>query len=152
MRASGSRRRGYSAGNAGLSMMEVIIALAMLSAGLLAMLAMQLHAMHAGRHGKNVTEAAAIGEQQLEFLYRQPWAALPPSPWSAPIPFLGAINGNVAGGQAIAQTYNVQWRVVADPDPNLRRVDVQVTWVEPDDGPNQPPNLYAVSTVRHNDP
>ena len=130
-------------------MVELLIALTVLAVGLLGMLTMQTQALRGSQHGKHVSEAARVAEQQMEFLNRQPWAAIPPSAWSAPRTVAGPING---AGPSLPQAYSVTWRVQAGPDPSLRLLDVQVTWTTPELPAGAPGSLYAISSVRHNDP
>jgi hypothetical protein len=49
-------------------------------------------------------------------------------------------------------TYSVSYRVTNDADPNLRLVDVRVTWTEMNAPAGAPPRRYAMSTIRHDDP
>lgn len=134
----------------GLTLLELLIALSILSVGLLGLLAMQTHALQGSRHGRHVSEAARVAEQQMELLQRQPWAAIPPSAWSAPRTVVGPTSGGV--GPSGPQQYQVSWRVQAGPDPALRMLDVQVNWVRPDAPVGAPQGSYSISSVRHNDP
>jgi prepilin-type N-terminal cleavage/methylation domain-containing protein len=133
----------------GLSLIELMLAMTVLAIGLIGMLTMQTLALQGSRHGKQTSEAASVAEQQMQWLQRQPWAAIPVSAWSAP----RAVLGPPVGGQSgVPQSYNVSWRVQAGPDASLRLLDVQVTWVTPEAPAATPPSLYAFSSVRHNDP
>lgn len=136
------RRRG------GLSMVELLVALTVLAIGLLGLLAMQTQALQGAQRGKNVTEAARVAEEQMAFLNRQPWAAIPVAAWSAPRSVQSTVSGT---GPAAPQVYNVSWRVQAGPTSNLRQLDVQVTWTNPEAPAGSPPRLYAISSTRHND-
>jgi type IV pilus assembly protein PilV len=142
------RRNGLEA-ERGLSLLEVMVALTILAVGLLGMLTMQMQALNGSRQGKHVSEAARVAEQQMEFLQRQPWAAIPPSAWSAPRTVQGPMNG---AGPTVAQPYNVSWRVQAGPDASLRLLDVQVTWTTPDAPVGAPASFYAISSVRNAGP
>jgi type IV pilus assembly protein PilV len=133
----------------GLTLLELLVAMTILSIGLLGLLAMQTQALQGSRHGRHVSEAARVAEQQMEFLQRQPWAAIPVSAWSAPRTVVGPSNG-LGPGQG--QNYTVIWRVQAGPDPALRLLDVQVNWRDPDAPVNSPGSVYSISSVRHNDP
>ncbi len=113
------------------------------------MLAMQTQALQGSRHGKNVSEAARFGEEQIEFLHRQPWAALPISPWSAARIVNGSVNGT---GPSAPQQYSISFRVTAGPDPDLRLIDVAVTWTAPEAPAGSPGSVYNISSVRHRDP
>ena len=142
-RASRTRRLG------GLSLVELMIALAVLSVGLVGMLSMQTDALRGSRHGRHVSEGARVAEEQMELLQRLPWAAIPPSGWSAPRTVTGPMNG---AGPGQAQSYLVSSRVTAGPTTTLRLLDVQVTWTTPGAPAGTTPSFYAISSVRHNDP
>ena len=133
----------------GLSLLELVIALSVLSVGLLAMLAMQTQALQGSRHGKHVSEAARFAEEQIEFLHRQPWADIPVAAWSAPRVVNGSVNGT---GPNAPQQYSISSRVTAGPDVDLRLIDVTVTWTMPDAPPTTPARVYNISSVRHRDP
>ncbi len=60
-----TRRRCSGRRTRGLTLLELLIALSVLSVGLLGMLAMQTQALQGSRHGKNVSEAARFGEEQI---------------------------------------------------------------------------------------
>ena len=135
--------------NRGLSLLELVIALSVLSVGLLGMLAMQTQALQGSRHGKHVSEAARFAEEQIEFLHRQPWAAVPVSAWSAPRVVNGSVNGT---GPSVPQQYSISFRVTAGPDADLRLIDVAVSWTMPDAPPATPDRVYNISSLRHRDP
>ena len=138
---------------AGLTLIEVVISMAILAVGLVGLLLMQIMAMKATRVGRHVTDAARVAQDQMELLHFQPWAAIPaPGAWSVPV-VRNSLDVADAAGIGVAQTYNLSWRVSAFPgDPNLRQLDVRVTGNEPGDPPGTPPRRYAVSSVRHDDP
>ena len=150
--AGGGARAGR--GRAGLTMIEVIVALAILAGGLLTMLTMQISAMRGGRQGRDHTEAARIAQDRMEFLHRVDFTdpQVVPQAWTALVNVNGSVTGGGGGGPQIAQAYGLQYRVQATADPNLRLIDVRVTWTEPGAPPAAPPRRYAVSSLRHNDP
>ncbi|HEX2486818.1 MAG TPA: prepilin-type N-terminal cleavage/methylation domain-containing protein, partial [Myxococcota bacterium] len=78
---AGARRRG------GMTLVEVMLATVLLAFGLLAMLALQMHAMRGGQRGRHYTEAAQIARDQMELMHRTPWAAatVQPTAWTAPV-------------------------------------------------------------------
>ena len=88
----------------GLTLVELMVALTVLAIGLIGMLSMQIDALRGSRHGRHVSEAARVAEEQMELLQRMPWAAIPPSPWSAPRTATGQMNG---AGPGQAQPYLV---------------------------------------------
>jgi Tfp pilus assembly protein PilV len=126
-----------------------MIALTVLAVGLLGMLSMQTQALQGSRNGKHVSEAARVAEEQMGFVQRQPWAAIPVSAWSAPRIVNGPMNGT---GPSAAQQYSVTWRVQAGAATTLRTIDVQVNWTNPEAPAGAPVRTYAISSVRHNDP
>lgn len=136
-----------------MTLLEVMIALAILGVGLLAMLAMQVSAMRGGKYGRHTTEAAQLARDQMEFLHRLDWTdpLIAPTAWTAPVPTPVTVQS--AGGLQQEMIYNVSYRVANDAiDPNLRLVDVRVTWTEMNAPAGAPPRRYAMSTIRHDDP
>jgi len=143
--ARAERRRG------GMTMIEVLVALGILSVGLIALLAMSLSALHQGRVGRALSLAARIAQDRMEFLQRAPWDDVAPTGgWTANQTVTPPLN---AAGDAQIQTFNRQERVAAVPGTTeLRTVDVRVTWTEAGDPAGAPPKRYAISSVRHDDP
>jgi type IV pilus modification protein PilV len=141
-----------------MTLIEVMIALAVLAVGLLAMLAMQVSAMRSGKYGRHTTQAAQLARDQMEFLHRLDWtdAAVQPTGWT--VDFMGSaapetVEVESAGGPQQEMTYTVSYRVTNDAtDPNLRLLDVRVTWTEMNAPAGAPPRRYAMSTIRHDDP
>jgi prepilin-type N-terminal cleavage/methylation domain-containing protein len=156
-------RRGRQTHGA-FTLLEVMITLAILAVGLLALLIMQVHALSGGAQGKHSTAAAAIARDQIERIQRMPFsdADLQPVAWTTP-PWLpgggGLAPGEVPyrvdqpGGSVTELTYTVFYRVLADPGGNadLRNVDVEVVWQEKDVANNRPTRTgqptAALSTV-----
>jgi type IV pilus modification protein PilV len=153
-----SVRKSGKGSREGMTLLEVMIALAILAVGLLAMLAMQVSAMRSGKYGRHTTEAAQLARDQMEYLHRLDWsdAAIQPTGWT--VDFMGSGAAEVvqvasAGGPQQEMTYNVAYRVTNDAlDANLRLVDVRVTWTEMNAPAGAPPRRYAMSTIRHDDP
>jgi Tfp pilus assembly protein PilV len=142
-----ARRRG------GMTLVEVMLATVLLAFGLLAMLALQLHAMRGGQRGRHYTEAAQIARDQMELMHRTPWTDpnVQPTAWVAPV----AVTNDVeldGGGTAQEQAFNVDWRITAN-GADLRQFDVRVTWYEPNDPPPPavPRRRYAITSLRFND-
>jgi Tfp pilus assembly protein PilV len=135
-----------------MTLLEVMIALAILAVGLLAMLAMQVSAMRSGKYGRHTTQAAQLARDQMEFLHRLDWAHadMQPTGWTPLVPI--AVTVESASGPQQEMVYNVSYRVTNDADPNLRLVDVRVTWTEMNAPPGAPLRRYAMSTIRHDDP
>ena len=143
-------------GRGGFTLVEVMIAFVLLSIGLLAMLALQLHAMRGGQLGRHYTFAAQAARDQMEMLHRLPWgdAQIAPGGWTlvaAPAEVI-----ELDGGATVQeQTYAMAYRVTADAvDPALlRHFDVRITWYEQNDDPAPalPRRRYAMTSIRFND-
>lgn len=143
----------------GFTLVETMIAFVLLSFGLLAMLAMQLHAMRGGQLGRHYSNAAQIARDQMEALHRLPFGdpLLAPGGWQAPTAGIATANTIQydGGGTTQEQVFAAQYRVTADAvDPALlKHIDVRVTWYEPNDDPAPAPprRRYAMTSVRFND-
>ena len=136
-----------------MTILEVMIALGILAVGLLAMLAMQISAMRGGKYGRHSTEASQLARDQMEFLHRLEWTdpQMAPTGWTPPVATPIVVQS--ASGPQQEMIYNVSHRITNDGlDPNLRLVDVRVTWTEMNAPPGAPPRRYAMSTIRHDDP
>ena len=113
----------------GFTLIEVMIAIGILTFGLLALATMQIHAMHGSDRGRHATHAAAIAENRMEQLQQDAWASI------------GVTGGFVAdpveqssvqlnGGSLSERDYNVSHQI-ADLQPTFTRaIDVQVSWTE----------------------
>jgi len=123
-RASRSRahRRGFS-------LLEVTIALGILAFGLLAVGAMQLHALRGGATSQNLSDASMIANQQLEVLNRVAWTDAQlgdtSDAWVA-----------VGTRQSAGRPYAVSRRVT-DVSGDLKNVEVRVTWTSELERPQQ---------------
>ncbi|MCP5042603.1 MAG: prepilin-type N-terminal cleavage/methylation domain-containing protein [bacterium] len=123
----------------GFSLIEVMIALAILAFGILAMTVMQLEALRQGGAGRHTTDAAAVGRTYLEQTQRLPFATLDglkDTGWLAPA-WAGARSSfdaaltNPSGAASIEHTYTVQWRVTTVAATTcMLDVEMQVTWLE----------------------
>jgi Tfp pilus assembly protein PilV len=144
---AGTRRRG------GMTLVEVMLATVLLAFGLLAMLALQMHAMRGGQRGRHYTEAAQIARDQMELMHRTPWtaAAVQPTAWTAPVNVANDVDMD-GGATTTEQVFNLDWRITAN-GADLRQFDVRVTWYEPNDPPppNPPRRRYAITSLRFND-
>jgi prepilin-type N-terminal cleavage/methylation domain-containing protein len=136
----------------GFSLLEVMIALAILAFGLLTMLAMQVGSMKQGSKSTHSTAAGAIARDQYERIPRMPFSApemQPTAAWQNP-PWInvagfapGEIPVQVTKADASVHTehvYRVWYRILPDPggDPDLRTVDLEVTWSEANEKAQKP--------------
>lgn len=131
----------------GFTILEIVIAMAILGFGLLSVALMQLQAVNGSRSGRHTTQAAVIARDQMETFQRVAWASAqlaPTAGWSAPV----NVDNQPDGGGGAEQSYAVSWRVT-DVDPNwIKNVDVRVTWNEP----SFPNRTLTISSTRYNDP
>ena len=138
----------------GISLVETTIALLILAVGLLAMLAVQVTALQQGKWGRHTSEAAVVARERVELIRRLPFTdpLVQPTAWTAPLAVNKTVQatGAPAGG-FIEQQFTVQWRITAAVfDPNLRTVDVRVTWTENDRQGAVSQRRYAMSTSIYN--
>jgi type IV pilus assembly protein PilV len=134
MRREPKRRR------AGLTLIEVMIALSILAVGLLTLSSMQLQALRAGRGGKTDTIATTIAQDKMEDLRRKPWTHADLSPtgnWTAAQTLTSGVDG---------QTYQLDWRVTDVVANWTRSIDVRVRWNDP----KHPNRLRTFSSLRYN--
>jgi Tfp pilus assembly protein PilE len=150
--ANGPRSAGR---RAGLTLVEVMLASVLLSVGLLAMLALQMHAMRGSQMGRHYTQAAQIARDWMEQLHRQRWADVGPTAgWQVNPVVTNAVQLD-GGGTTAEQAYTLDYRITADPvsPTELRQFDVRVTWYEANDPPPPavPRRRYAITSMRFND-
>jgi type IV pilus modification protein PilV len=128
----------------GFTLIEVLVAFTILAVGLLALAAMQLHALSFGRSGRHTSDAALVAYNEMERLQRLPWAHADLNPAGA---WVAAPDVNVdvdsAVGVQTEQTYALRRRVTNLIPNRTRSVDVQVQWAEPD-RPNRSFTLTSV--------
>ncbi len=126
---------------AGLTLIELMIALMILSFGLLAMANVQLESMRGSQRGRHFTQASVIAASQLERLQGLSWASIPVAAWTAPGPAQA-----VMARTEPDVTYTVQWRVTAVVPGRVRAIDVRVAWTEASGRARQ----FTLSGVRNN--
>ena len=150
----GRRRR------AGLTLVEVMMALAILSLGMMAMLTMQVHAMRGGKVGRHITQGAQIARDRMEFFHRVQWTDPVLADTTGWLMAANVINSQVEtlGGGTFQneQRYTVDWQIQdlafdpADPTvPILKQIDVRVTWREPSDPQGMAPRRFAATSMRY---
>lgn len=122
-----------------MTMIEVMIAIGILSFGILAMTVLQLEAMRQGGAGRHTTDAAAVGRTYLEQAHRLPFLTLDGlknTGWLAPA-WAGARSSfdtaisDASGGTQIEHSYDVMWRITSIGGTTcVLDVEMQVTWNE----------------------
>ena len=132
----------------GFTLVEVMLAVVLLAIGVLAMLALQMNAMRGSQLGRHYTEASQVARDTMEGILQADWDDIPLSGWTVPVdrPITVQIEGEP---DSVTQVYQVSQRISASGDPDMRMVDVRVTWFEPNDDPAEPPRRrYAISSAR----
>ena len=96
----------------GFTLIEVLIATAIFSIGILAVISMQIMGMNVSSRACSLTEAVVAATRQVETLKAQPYA-------------------DVAGGTSTSGGYSLTWTVANDsPVENNKFINVTVTWTE----------------------
>jgi type IV pilus assembly protein PilV len=129
---------------AGFTLIEIMIAMAVLGLGLIALAAMQLQALRFGSSGKHVSQAAVIARVKMEEFQRMPWASVATTAWTTPVTEYAEVLGE--GGTVNEQAFDLSWRIADLIANRTRAIDVQVTW----DEPGRPGRSYTLSSVRNN--
>lgn len=131
----------------GFTLLEITIALGVFAVGMLALAAMQLHALRSGSSGRHATQAASIAQSRMEQLQRVRWTdasiADTGGAFTAPITVSNTVQSDP---DQVEMSYAVDWRV-ADVEPGwTRSIDVRVTW----DEENRPNRSVILSSLRYN--
>jgi hypothetical protein len=94
----------------------------------------------------------------MEQLHRMDWADVPVTAGWVQDPQDATLETQVqneAGAPTVEQTYAREFRVTADPagQPQIRQIDVRVTWYEPNDppAPAEPRRRYAITSLRYDE-
>jgi type IV pilus assembly protein PilV len=124
------RRTTQRARESGFTMLEVVIAMAILASGLLAIAAAQLAALHMSSKSRSLMDAIHLAQAQMEAFHATPQASLPASGNDANNPI--DRDGNALDPAATDQTqFNRSWTVEPNvPITGLTRVTVNVTWFD----------------------
>lgn len=119
----------------GFSLIEMLIAIVILSISLLALAGLMVTTTKNNSFGSHMTEAATFAQDKLEELRVTPWANI--------------VSGNDVTQGATGINYNRSWNVSIVPNPNPPPTDLQkivnltVSW---DDGINRSVRLlYVIS-------
>jgi prepilin-type N-terminal cleavage/methylation domain-containing protein len=138
----------------GFSLLEVVIAMAILAFGLLTLALMQVHALKQGSAGRHTADGGAVGRTYIEQVHRIPWALLTAAvgagwqnpTWAAAPATVATVVTRPDGGTATEHSYTVQWRVTAIAGTTcLRDVEIRVNWAEQ----NQPGKQNVLATRRY---
>lgn len=134
----------------GFTLLEIMITFSVVGIGLLSLLMMQIQALKDGAKARHRTGAAVVARDQVERIQNMPFSdtaldVMDPANWTTP-PWLantsdpdlgpGEVPVRVQNADGTAQelVYTVWYLVTeddaADPNDDLRRVDVEVVWSE----------------------
>ncbi len=132
------QRRNKGLNQQGFSLLEVLIGLAILAVGLLAVAALQTTSVRGNFFSHNLMQATYIAQDRLEFLKNLPFT----HPDLAPGNYTDGTTRvpDIEGGIIFNRSYRVT--EVKDPNGNYRRIDYTVTW---NDGVD---HRISFSTVR----
>jgi type IV pilus assembly protein PilV len=140
-----TRARRSSRTTDGFTLIEVMIAIGILSFGLLSLATMQIKAMHGGDRGRHATNAAAIAENKMEQLQQDPWASIAATGGFVADP-TAQNSVQLNGASSVERAYNVSYQIT-DVQPSFTRaIDVRVTWTEKG-GENR---SVTLSSIRYN--
>ena len=114
------------------SLIEVMIASALLSVGMAAILTAFSSASSLGAHQERVTTAMHLAEARMEeLLLLYPDDADLAATTHAAVPYRRDGNLTTAGATGVnAPYFQVSWVIAAGPIPRTRRIDVTTSWVE----------------------
>jgi prepilin-type N-terminal cleavage/methylation domain-containing protein len=123
----------------GFSLLEVVIAMGILSFGLLTLALMQMQALTQGAAGRHTGDASAVARSYLEQVHRIPWSVLSTAAgngwqdpgWAAAPATVNTAVTDPGGGTSSEHSYAVQWRVT-NVNTCLNDVEVRVNWAEED--------------------
>ena len=141
----------------GFTLAEVMIALAILGVGILALSAMQVEALQQGSAGRHTADASATARSYLEQVHRLDWATLTAArdngPWTnvfwSGVSDTVNVTADLPGAGNVVSTehaYDVRW-TVTDVTSCLRDIQVRVSWAE--EGRSTPKSLI-LATRRYN--
>lgn len=135
--------RSQSKRTGGMTLLEVLIAIALLAVGVAGMAGIQILAMRDEAIAREDNDASRIARDVMEQVQRMPFTAVLPTAGAFAVPAFVDYGGSYAPGEVPVNTqtvnagvsadgiYNVTWRVAAVAgQASLRTVDVQVGWTD----------------------
>ena len=134
-------RRNVGTRRAGMTLVEVLIAMTILAGGLLTMASVQLQSMQGGQRGRHLSTASNLAASEIEQLQRTRWTAIPDTGWTTPTNATGIVNRADAD-----QSYAVSWRIATLVPNKTKAIDVRVTWTDAS-GLNR---AVTLSSIRQN--
>ncbi len=111
----------------GFTMLEVVIAMGMLTIGLLGIAAVQITALRVSGGSRHLSDAMYLAEEQMEAFRSMRLASLPAAgTWSDPG---NPIQTAVPAGDAT--TFNRRWVVTPNsPVPGVTTIRIEIDWVD----------------------
>lgn len=110
---------------AGMTLVEIMVAMVVLSFGLLGVAALQVRAITEGSGGQHLSSASAVARNRIEELSRSAWdtAALNNSAgvWSA-------ATNITAQDQTYARSERISWDAALPADVTIKTIEVRVNW------------------------
>ena len=110
---------------AGLTLVEIMIAMVILSFGLLGVAAIQVRAITEGSGGQHLSDASAIARNRIEALTRQAWAAPvlndTGGAWTAPVNI-------VTADQTYQQSERITDNAAAPAPVTIKSIEVRISW------------------------
>ena len=128
--------------DAGFTLIEVLIAFAILATGILTMAAVQVEGMKGGQKGRHLARATIVAESQMEQLQGSTWPSIPPTGWTAPLAIETQVQSTMLQTE---QLYWLTWRITDVAVGSTRALDVQVNWTEDNQA-----RRVTLSSVRYN--
>jgi prepilin-type N-terminal cleavage/methylation domain-containing protein len=120
-----------SHGEAGFTLLEILVAFSILAIGLLSIGVGQLSALRVASNSKNWSQGMNLAEEQMEIFRAQPWGVFFTTPLANQPDPQNPLPGNPhipLGGQDAAQ-YNRFWTIQPNQAPsNLTQITITVTF------------------------
>ena len=119
------KRRRSTRGRRGMTLVEIMVAMVILSFGLLGVAALQVRAITEGSGGEHLSRASSLSRNRVEELNRIAWDAAPLDNslgvWSVPTTI-------TPRDQAYTRQERIAWDNVDPTLAKLKTIEVRVTW------------------------